>query len=316
MMSRQAPVSSSTATQNGVAPLFMGPDEDLVWLRRAWDVEKKEKAWLMARYEAIEARLKTKNEECSALRLLINPNQTVSQSEFRDGTPKLGLPAPELRDAASKPGLPGQPAGMDPVSPSGVDPVSPTSPPSSGILSLKERRGLKLGVTTSGLATNNTVGPAVCTNDRSGTSVVDQSVSSIDTLRAGSCDAVPTLGPREILEAPPMTGTVSTPSQRSTFNYNNLMEPASPLLKRRQAASPKGSDVRQPLVILEPESESPKQSMRVDAVKTSSLDMVPASPKRAKRRNDDFGEVSRVRSYSSMARVNEDVEAEQPSPTL
>lgn len=322
MMSRQAPASSSTATQNGAAPLFLGPEEDLVWLRRAWDVEKKEKAWLMARFEAIEAKLKTKNEECSVLRSLISANQTGSQPEFRDGTSKIGLPAPELRDAASKPWLPGQPV-VDPVSPTGVDPISPISPNSSGKLSLKERRGLKLGVTTSGLATNHTVGPSVpsvCTNDRSGTSVVvDQSDSSIDkpTRAVSSEDGVPTLGPKEIKEP----CLLPSPAQRSTFNYNNLTEPMSPLLARRMMKSPKGSDVRQPLLVLEPESDSAPK-LCVNAVKMSSLDMVPHSPKRAKRKNDDFGEASgRVRSFSNvpcLAPVAEAVEAEQRpnSPTL
>lgn len=268
----QASSSSSCATTASAAPVAtVNPEEDLIWLRRAVDAEKAEKGWLMARFEVLEARLKTRNEECSNLRAQLLAGQTGQAAPAQE--------QPEHRSSVGF-SLPGTPAVMDPYSPSELN-----RSPSAGSLSLKERRGLKLGVTTQ-------------YKEGVPTKALSQQVEQ---------------RPAPVLSAKvtePHTAPV-TANRRSTFGSNNPVEPESPLLARRKSAEKFPRVAAK--VEVQPASPSISPTLKVDAFKVSQLEEdCPASPKRKKRVNTFHGDGE---TGGMLRQISEDAE-DSPRPRI
>jgi len=276
--------SSSTAAAAGKRD-----EQEILWLRRMFDAEKAEKAWIMARIDGLEAQLKARSEECASLR-----SAALGARQAGRATPPPEQPA-ALQSPASK-------LQRSPSSPSRqVDPLSP-----SASLSLKERRGLKLEVATgkAPLAVSTSAAPSI-------TISVAPAVSSGASLaRADSSSEAPMV------------------KRLSTHATAFPMEPMSPLLARRTQSgglgrlsanlgttsltlSPSNKEMSKDQAIFgfdmsESKSEpSPKTtgSLGIDAFKMAQLE-APESPKRRKRPSMNF-EVDMV-PKNSLEKVPED----------
>merc|ERR1719440_1010818 len=136
--------------------------------------------------------------------------------------------------------------------------------------SLKERRGLKLGIDTGGGAAAKAVQAA--TNSPPAVQKTPEKLS-VSTE------------PKVLMPKEEATMDRSA-SQRSTYSSNNPVEPASPLLVRRMGSTPgstKGPDVKLPVPVEVPQ---PQPQLRIEATKAANMDLeAPSSPKRVRRKS-------------------------------
>merc|ERR1719440_635039 len=132
--------------------------------------------------------------------------------------------------------------------------------------SLKERRGLKLGIDTGGGAAAKAVQAA--TNSPPAVQKTPEKLS-VSTE------------PKVLMPKEEATMDRSA-SQRSTYSSNNPVEPASPLLVRRMGSTP-GPDVKLPVPVEVPQ---PQPQLRIEATKAANMDLeAPSSPKRVRRKS-------------------------------
>lgn len=233
--------SSSSGSTSSTMPT--PEEEELMWLRKAFDAEKREKAWLMGQFELLEAKVKTRNEECSRLRAQISAWQT-SRGSPPPEQPVLDKDRPKSINYHRQPSI--------------GSPASPTT-------SLKERRGLKLGVDTG-------QGPAVKAIQSMTNSPIPPAVSSANAAKMST--------PKENAQA------AHSANNKSTYASNNPTEPPSPLLMRRvnSTNSKKGPSTLLPVPVEVPQ---PQPQLKIEAIKASTLEC-PESPKRARKRSKTY----------------------------
>jgi len=285
----QACASPGAATFGGSSASVVRLEEDVIWLRKAFDAEKTEKMWMMARVDAVEAKLQTKVDEISVLRSqLVGRQSAQPESPFAQGhTTKMQdttmrsplspnvvkevySPTRQESTKSAQPESPftqGQTTKMQKTHPDAVTPLSPTSPavaPLSPTLSLKERRGLKLQVTTAGL--DGKV-PA----------------SSMERSPLVIKEEEKVLGPSKSEEM--VHSAAPTPTNgASTYSVAHPEEPMSPLLLRRKTKNQlEGPHIKVPVPVTLPlvQEQSP---LKIQAFKVSALEECPSSPKRARKK--------------------------------
>jgi len=301
----QAPSSSSCADAAGKRN-----EQEIIWLRRMFDAEKTEKAWVMARIEGLEAQLKTRSEECASLtRSLLGGRQAGRGTVPPEQPPMIpGSPAPKKvwkEDPPVPPVPPTRSVVIDPISPSkefgpskealekspSGSPKDAFPPSPGGSLSLKERRGLKMAI-----GTGKEKAPLAVS-----TSGV---VSGTNALVADSAAPLLLPAPQEAFARQVSSESQSPNSRLSTHSHNFPMEPMSPLLARRTgnkvglgrdaprldagrfaSAPPSSCSPRPPLVLGEASNDgmAKRNSIILDAsAKMASLE-APSSPKRRTR---------------------------------
>jgi len=262
--------SSGAATIGGSSASVAKLEDDVIWLRKAFDAEKAEKMWMMARVDAVEAKLQTKVDEISALRSQIEGRQSaqlespVTQGQTTKMHDTTMYPRTPLSTNAVTPTDVPRQESTKTKQPDAAGAMSPVSPGSG--LSLKERRGLKLNVTTSNLD-----GKAP--------------VASMERSPIVVAAEVKVLGPSKSEENAHLVAPAPTKGV-STYSAAHPEEPMSPLLLRRKSVDKnalEGPHTQLPVPVILPlvQEQSP---LVIQAFKVSALEECPSSPKRARRK--------------------------------